>query len=214
MIVSNNYLWYSNYGNSLVITVPRRYKMRDKTDQIIAAALRVFLRKGYLQATTQEIAKEAEVAEMTLFRKFSTKQNLFLSVFKPIIARQFDSKIMQFAKEEETAEFFRKILFDRLETMSRNDQVVRVLIAESVMKNLDQSINMPEILLNSLKQAIEAHFSLKNTTIDGERCARLIAGMMLSHVILPEKVPFYKLPEQSKREIVDRYVNTLFHFLT
>lgn len=188
--------------------------MRDKTDQIIAAALRVFLRKGYISATTQEIAKEAEVAEMTLFRKFSTKQNLFISVFKPIISRQFDSKIMQFAKEEETAEFFRKILFDRLETLSRNDQVVRVLIAENVMKNLDQSINIPEIMLNSLKQAIEAHFSLKNTTVDGEQCARLIAGMMLSHVILPEKVPFYKLPDQSKSEIVDRYVNTLCHFLT
>ncbi|WP_243463089.1 TetR family transcriptional regulator [Mesobacillus boroniphilus] len=34
--------------------------MRDKTEQILNAAMNVFVKKG-LQATTQEIAKEAEV---------------------------------------------------------------------------------------------------------------------------------------------------------
>jgi len=39
--------------------------MRDKTEQIIQAAVKVFIRKG-LQATTQELANEADVAEVTL----------------------------------------------------------------------------------------------------------------------------------------------------
>ncbi|HHY73504.1 MAG TPA: TetR/AcrR family transcriptional regulator [Bacillus bacterium] len=188
--------------------------MKDKKDQIIAAALRIFLKKGYLQATTQEIAKEAEVAEMTLFRKFSTKQNLFLSVFLPIIAHQFDSKLMQFAKEENTSDFFRKILQDRLETLSRNDQVIRLLIAESVMNHLDERINIPETIMNSLKQAIEVHFSKKQKTVDVDRCARLIGGILLSHVILPEKVPYYKLPKSKKNELLEQYVQTLCQFIS
>lgn len=183
--------------------------MRSKADQIIAAALKVFLQKGYLQATTLEIAKEAEVAEMTLFRKYSTKQNLFLSVFQPLIERQFNSKIMKFALEENTSEFFRKILHDRLETLSRNHQVIRVLIAESVMNHLNQKINLPVIIFTNLKQAIEAHFSQKQCSVDAEQCARLIGGMLLSHVILPEEIPFHELPIVTKEEIVERYIDAL-----
>lgn len=78
--------------------------MRDKTEQILTAAAAVFIKKGF-QATTQEIAKEAAVTEIKLFRKFSTKQNLFITVMKKVLETQFDSKLMKLA-EEENAEFF------------------------------------------------------------------------------------------------------------
>ncbi|MGD0885461.1 MAG: TetR/AcrR family transcriptional regulator [Thermodesulfovibrionales bacterium] len=44
------------------------------------AGLRVFSKKGYLGATTKEIASEAEIAEVTLFRQFSSKEKLFEEV--------------------------------------------------------------------------------------------------------------------------------------
>ncbi|MDF1511180.1 helix-turn-helix domain containing protein [Robertmurraya sp. DFI.2.37] len=52
--------------------------MRDVTEQIFKGAISVFTKKGF-QATTQEVAKEAGVAEVTLYRKFSTKENLFIT---------------------------------------------------------------------------------------------------------------------------------------
>lgn len=49
-------------------------------DRILDAALNVFSMKGYLGATTREIAGLAGVAEVTLFRNFSSKEKLFEEV--------------------------------------------------------------------------------------------------------------------------------------
>ncbi len=53
-------------------------------EKILKAAIKLFSQKGYLGATTKEIAKEAGIAEITLFRYFPSKENLFeetLSVY-------------------------------------------------------------------------------------------------------------------------------------
>lgn len=46
-------------------------------DKILETALKLFSAKGYMGATTREIAKEAGVAEVTLFRHFPSKELLF-----------------------------------------------------------------------------------------------------------------------------------------
>ncbi len=53
----------------------------DETEQkILDAALRVFASEGYAGATTRRIAQEADVTEVTLFRKFQSKENLLRKV--------------------------------------------------------------------------------------------------------------------------------------
>lgn len=52
--------------------------MTDETKQkIMDAALKVFAKEGYKSATTRSIAHESGFSEITLFRKFETKENLF-----------------------------------------------------------------------------------------------------------------------------------------
>ena len=48
--------------------------------RILEAALKVFASEGYTGATTRKIAEEANVAEVTLFRKFRSKENLLKEV--------------------------------------------------------------------------------------------------------------------------------------
>lgn len=52
-------------------------KKTETEEKILDAALKVFARKGYDAATTRVIAEESGFTEMTLFRKFQTKKNLF-----------------------------------------------------------------------------------------------------------------------------------------
>lgn len=55
--------------------------MVDKTEQkFIEASLKIFAEKGYKGATTRIIADEAGFSELTLFRKFKNKENLFNKV--------------------------------------------------------------------------------------------------------------------------------------
>jgi TetR/AcrR family transcriptional regulator, fatty acid metabolism regulator protein len=48
---------------------------------ILATASRLFAEKGYSQTTTAEIAREAGVAEGTLFHHFGSKDGIFLTLF-------------------------------------------------------------------------------------------------------------------------------------
>lgn len=52
----------------------------DTREIIMGAALKVFSEEGYTGAKTRIIAKESGFSEMTLFRKFKSKENLFDTV--------------------------------------------------------------------------------------------------------------------------------------
>lgn len=50
----------------------------DETrERILEATLELISEKGYIGATTREIASQAGVSELTLFRKFGNKEHLF-----------------------------------------------------------------------------------------------------------------------------------------
>jgi len=54
-------------------------------DKILNASSVLFSQKGYSSVTTKEIAKEAGVSEMTLFRHFESKHNLFEKAFDKFV---------------------------------------------------------------------------------------------------------------------------------
>ncbi len=54
-------------------------------DKILNASIVLFSQKGYSAVTTKEISKEAGVSEMTLFRHFESKHNLFDKAFDKFV---------------------------------------------------------------------------------------------------------------------------------
>ncbi len=52
-------------------------KTSNTKEQLLKATLKLISEKGYLGATTREIAQEAGVTELTLFRHFGSKERLF-----------------------------------------------------------------------------------------------------------------------------------------
>lgn len=56
--------------------------MTDTKERLLEATFKLISEKGYLGATTREIAYRAGVTELTLFRHFSSKERLFEEVLK------------------------------------------------------------------------------------------------------------------------------------
>ncbi|MEJ2549991.1 MAG: TetR/AcrR family transcriptional regulator [Anaerolineales bacterium] len=54
----------------------------DTRQRLIQAAAELFATLGYARATTRKIAAEAGVSEVTLFRHFGSKKNLFAAVLE------------------------------------------------------------------------------------------------------------------------------------
>lgn len=59
----------------------RERKKRERRDELIAAAIDLFRRRGYEQTTMEEIAARADVSAPTLYRYFPTKPDLLLGLF-------------------------------------------------------------------------------------------------------------------------------------
>ncbi|HET6488309.1 MAG TPA: TetR/AcrR family transcriptional regulator [Syntrophales bacterium] len=99
-------------------------------DKILEAALKLFSQKGFLGATTRQIARESGVAEVTLFRHFPSKEALFEDVirrysFLPALKGILPG-LERTGYEEALLEIARRFL-ERLE--DRKD-LIRIMLAE------------------------------------------------------------------------------------
>lgn len=99
-------------------------------DRLLAAAARVFARDGIAGATTREIAREAGVNEVTLFRIFKSKEGLLAAV----IGHQFgEGSVVRPDIPAPTGDLRRDLtalahVYDQL--IDRNLALVRTMIGE------------------------------------------------------------------------------------
>jgi AcrR family transcriptional regulator len=89
--------------------------LRWRRDQVLDVAERVFARKGFHEATMQEIAREAEYATGTLYTIFDSKDALFAAVVErrlPQIAQHLRDAMMEATSPRERVERLVRAFFD------------------------------------------------------------------------------------------------------
>lgn len=64
-------------------------------ERILKAAFELISSRGYLGASTREIAQQARVAEVTLFRQFANKESLFTEVLRSFTSIPALSELMR-----------------------------------------------------------------------------------------------------------------------
>lgn len=79
---------------------------------IIQAAIEVFLRHGYLGATTDEVAARASVSKQTLYKHFADKQHLFTEIVLDTTVQVVDGLSKAVASTLQDAQDVRKALRD------------------------------------------------------------------------------------------------------
>ncbi len=139
--------------------------MVDKTEQkILDVALKEFAREGYVGARTRIIAEKSGFSEMTLFRKFKTKENLFNMVLaknQEIVIKNFNS-IMAESKFENPDEFLKTIIERLVNLTEDNFEFISIIIYEKKMI----SGTVVADLMTHLTQCIEKIFP--NSKIDSK----------------------------------------------
>ncbi|MGB4440058.1 MAG: TetR/AcrR family transcriptional regulator [Sedimentibacter sp.] len=105
-------------------------KEEDTRERILYAAREVFSKKGYAGSTTKEISFVAEVAEVTLFRHFETKNNLFCETISKFIVKpmlNFNTSKTKVNSEN----VIQKIIEERTNTLRRNRELFICTIYEA-----------------------------------------------------------------------------------
>lgn len=159
-----------------------RMTSENRKKQILESAINVFIENGYIGSTTAEIAKAANISEVTLFRHFESKKHIFMASIEPIVFNTLRESITA-SKDLNSKEKLEYILTERLMLISKNREVMKLLIMESQINKELNSLNYIEKMSTLLKTTIsEIGIPMK----DDEFIMRVLMGGILSFLYLPE----------------------------
>lgn len=110
-------------------------ELPERKKKIMQAAIKLFAEKGYHSSSTSEIAKEAGVAEGTIFRHFKSKKDILIALVAPVIIRMASPlflkdvrKIMQ--SDVPSEKLLQDVYHNRLDLVEKNWRQFRILIQE------------------------------------------------------------------------------------
>ena len=159
-----------------------RMSREDRQKQILSVALNVFVEKGYNGATTAEIAKAADISEVTLFRNFSSKKGIFKLSVEPIILTTLKESISA-SDNLNSRDQLEYILIGRVKLVSKHYEVIKLILMESQINEELKDINYIETMYNILKESVlDFGFEMK----DKEFVMRMLMGSILSFLYMPE----------------------------
>lgn len=105
-------------------------KSADKHEKIIKAAIKVFAGKGFFNARIADIAKEAGVADGTIYLYFNNKYDILLSLFEEEIGKII-SEIRRLLEQESDPEMMLAVFANHyLSLLKDNKELIEVLQME------------------------------------------------------------------------------------
>jgi len=105
-------------------------KAADKHARIISAATKVFAKKGFFVARISDIAKEAKVADGTIYLYFNNKYDILISVFEEEIGKLVLQARKALEKENSPQKKLEIFAARHLGAMKKNKNLAEVIQIE------------------------------------------------------------------------------------
>ena len=105
-------------------------KSNEKYYRIINAATKIFAKKGFFQAKVSEIAKEAKVADGTIYLYFENKDSILISLFEEQMKRVLDDMREEIFKETDAVKKIEKFALNHLKLIEQNKDVAEIIQVE------------------------------------------------------------------------------------
>ena len=156
--------------------------------QILDAALVVFSKKGYGEATIPDIAREAGVAVGTIYNYYPGKRDILVSVLASQVLSEPFLKLTEQPPEADDKAFFRSLIEDRLTLLTGNADRFLFMLGEI---HRDQEFRRQwaqDIVQPALKQA-EKYVRSKTDSgafrpTNASVTVRALAGMAIGFAVL------------------------------
>jgi TetR/AcrR family fatty acid metabolism transcriptional regulator len=102
----------------------------DKPQQILAAATRVFARKGYYNSRVSDIAREAGIAAGTIYLYFDTKEEILITLFRKNMAEFVSAVWRAIAREQDAVAKVKRLVELHFEILERQPELAEVVQVE------------------------------------------------------------------------------------
>jgi len=196
-------------------------RARAKRDQIRAGARRVFLERGFVRASTSDIAAEAGVSKQTLYAYYASKEELLVDVLRQLVMEGPQAPLQGLEDlEVGTKEELREVLVERLRGVAgimmsaEYLALLRIIIAEAPrlpgLGNLFRS-TIPERGIELFSKLLARTNERGLTSVpDPEVAARMLVGSIATYALLDALLdpaePPQSLPDEKVHAVVDTYL--------
>jgi len=156
--------------------------------QILDAALVIFSRKGYGEATIPDIAHEGGIAVGTIYNYYPSKREILVSVLASRVLSEPFLRLMEQPPEADDKAFFRSLIEDRLALLTQNADKFLFMLGEV---HRDQDLRRQwarEVVQPALKRAEQRVGSRIESgafrPMNAGITARALAGMAIGFAVL------------------------------
>ncbi|MBU1209058.1 MAG: TetR/AcrR family transcriptional regulator [Pseudomonadota bacterium] len=131
-------------------------KDENKHQKILKAAVKVFAEKGFYNSRVSEIAKEANVADGTIYLYFKNKDDILISLFEEEFGQIVENTRKELEKEKDPLQKIRRFAVMHLSIVAKQQQLGEVLGVEvrQSSKFMKEYINKPFIEYLNLIRSI------------------------------------------------------------
>jgi len=196
-------------------------KSLNTEERILNAAIKIFSEKGFSAATTSEIAKEANVAEGTIFRYFPKKKELLHGIVLRVIdifgKNVFIDELQQVIDEntnKTSKEIIKAMIMNRIKIFYEHFPYVKILLYEIQFHEDVREVFIDKIAKRAIKiakQVIEAGKEKGEIRdIDSFVICRSFIGMVLMMLMQRQFIPSENAFDDVKEE-VDIIIDIFFN---
>ncbi len=206
------------------VDIPELSKLNlpEKEQKILLAAIEIFAEKGFSAATTSEIAKNAGVAEGTIFRYFKTKKDILRGILiqainllsLEVVIKPFEN-ILRNASTKDLRTVIKEVVKDRLLLVERIFPMARVVFTEAVFHEDIREVIYQNIITRAVAAADVfrqnmAERGLLRKEIDTESLVRCVLGNIAA-LILQRKLFGDKFVLKDLETEIDRIVDIVLY---
>lgn len=194
--------------------------LSEKEKRILNSAIKIFSEKGFSAATTSEIARDAGVAEGTIFRYYKTKKD----ILRGILIQTIDllssrlmlgkvEKILLESGEKDLRTVLKELLRDRLALVDSVFPMARVVITEALFHEDVREAMYNNIFIKAKTIFYSFHGKMvergmMREDIEPDMLLRSILANMAA-LILQRKFFSDKLGEKSLDSDLDKMIDVL-----
>jgi len=191
----------------------------DRRQEILAAAMELFAKKGFQGTTTRDLASQAEVNEAIIFRHFNNKQELYSAILEHKAGDKSDARLEEFerlAQEGDDERFFQAVGTAFLEKHEKDTTFMRLLLfsaleGHELSEMFVASMTARNPISNYIRKRIEEGAF---RPMDPQLAARGFMGMFASFVLWQEIFDFKKTQPYDREEVVRTFVSLFLGGIT
>jgi AcrR family transcriptional regulator len=166
----------------------RQLLIEARSNQILDAAARVFAERGFHRATTRDIAREAGVAEGTIYNYFDCKDDLLIGIMMRLSKVESISAQLEDALDQDVRAFLLAIARHRMALIEQNYETLLAILPEILVNPglRDQFYRQfAEPLAALLEQFVYARMQSGDVCpLDAPLAVRSVQGLFIGLMVL------------------------------